>query len=402
MSHQEDLLQQILLKIARRYELKGRLGGTMKLGQAINSRELSKLHNFFGLSPIRVNAREEARLYFDKLLDSGTQEQWLDKIGDALGYVLTQKVNPKDDEHVEMLLERLRLAFPDLSELLQFLAEDGSTFERMLVTKGKEWISTTFFQIAETVQFVLTNNEPITISELGARFFSDSKALRQGELRALVVRWLRLLSPDCEMLEKDEDVWANYNLLNDRLTVNCVIYGPIIYEKDGKVFDWIYQLYEQGEAATVGWSNIHDIDTLYFHPDQNGQIDLICSENEAPFSQLMRQQPNQCLLFTGGFPGSAVQKLFALLAPQAANCYHWGDSDPAGLRIAAIMNSIHPLKLYRCDLATLQNLRFSLIPLSQKQKDICLQLLTTLPDLPFAEELLFTLENGWLEQESWR
>ena len=402
MGDQEDLLQQVLLKIARRYELKGRLSGTMKLGQTINSREIAELHNFFGLSPIRVNAKEEVRLYFDKLLDSASQEQWLDKTGVALGYVLTQKVNPKDDGRVEILLERLRLAFPDLAEIIQFLAEDSSAIGRMLITKGEDWISTTFFQVAETVQFVLANNEPITVSELGARFFSDSKALRQGELRAMVVQWLRLFSPDCEMLEKDEHVWASYNLLNDRLTVNCVIYGPVIYEKDGKVFDWIYRLYEQGEAATIGWSNIHDIDTMYFQPTKNGQPDLICSENEAPFSQLMRQQPSQCLLFTSGWPGSAVQKIYSFLAPQTANCYHWGDSDPAGLRIAAIMNSIHPLQLYRCDLATLQNLRSSLIPLSQKQKDICMQLLTTEPNLPFAEELLFTLENGWLEQESWR
>ena len=264
MGDQEDLLQQVLRKIARRYELKGRLSGTMKLGQTINSREIAELHNFFGLSPIRVNAKEEVRLYFDKLLDSASQEQWLDKTGVALGYVLTQKVNPKDDGRVEILLERLRLAFPDLAEIIQFLAEDSSAIGRMLITKGEDWISTTFFQVAETVQFVLANNEPITVSELGARFFSDSKALRQGELRAMVVQWLRLFSPDCEMLEKDEYVWARYNLLNDRLTVNCVIYGPVIYEKDGKVFDWIYRLYEQGEAATIGWSNIHDIDTMYF------------------------------------------------------------------------------------------------------------------------------------------
>jgi hypothetical protein len=116
----------------------------------------------------------------------------------------------------------------------------------------------------------------------------------------------------------------------------------------------------------------------------------------------MRQKNNQCLLFTSGFPGSAVQKIYSLLAPQASTCYHWGDSDPAGLRIAAIMNSIYPLQLYRCDISTLQKHRPFLLPLLQKQKDICLNLLTRLPDFPFADELLFTLENGWLEQESWR
>ena len=287
-------------------------------------------------------------------------------------------------------------------KLIDNLAEDSETFVRMLGTKGENWVSTIFFQVAETIQFVFTNNEPITISELGARFFHNSKALRQGEIRAIFLNWLRLHSLDSELFERDEDVWANYNILNDRLTVNAVIYGPIIYEKNGKVFDWIYQLYKQGEAATIGWSNIYDIDTMYFLHAEERQPDLICSENEAPFSQLMRQQSKHCLLFTSGFTGSTAQKIYGFLAPHAANCYHWGDSDPAGLRIAAIMNSLYPLKLFRCDLVALQHFRSSLIPLTQKQKDICIQLLATTPEFPFSDELQFTLENGWLEQESWR
>lgn len=69
---------------------------------------------------------------------------------------------------------------------------------------------------------------------------------------------------------------------------------------------------------------------------------------------------------------------------------------------AAIMHSIYRLQLYRCDLQSLERHKAFLIPLTQKQKDICLHLLVSTPDFPFAEELLFTLENGWLEQESWR
>lgn len=402
MTDQEDFLRQVLEKIARRYELKGLLRGTLKLGRMLSSREMGRLYNFFGIAPIRVNAKSEVRLHLDKLLESGSESLWLAKIGDSLGSPLQPPAGTTDHETVRLLLGRLRLAFPDLEELVHSLEEDSSALQRMHATKSDEDVISCCFQAAEAVRFVLHNREPITISELGARFFNNSKALRQGELRALLLQWLRFVSPDSGILEQEEDLWASFHVLHDRLTVNAVLFGPVVYRKDGRIFDWIYRLYQQGEAATIGWSNLQNVDTMYFQDREHGPPELICCENEAPFSQLMRRQKNQCLLFTSGFPGSAVRKSYSLLAPQASACFHWGDSDPAGLRIAAIMHSLHPLQLYRCGLSTLHRHQPFLLPLSQKQKDICLDLLMTIPDFPFAEELLFTLENGWLEQESWR
>ncbi len=391
----------ILEKIGRRYELKGKLSGTMKLGQALSSEEMATLGNFFGLAPLRVNAKEEVRLLFDKLLEDG-QEQWLEKISGHFGYSLKEKNNPDAGQQIKTLLSRLTLAFPKLKPLLSFFERDCTFLERMFARHPEETVNTRCFQAAEIVVFLLNPCEPITISELGARFCSDSKALRGGELQRLVVQWLRLCSPDSSMLENDDDLWACHNVLTDRLTVNGVLYGPVIYEKNGKTFDWIYQLYLQGEAATIGWSNICDIERMYWKEQENEPPILICCENEAPFSQLMRQEHNQALLFTGGFPGSAVQKLYQMLAPHSATCYHWGDSDQAGLRIAAIMHSLYPLQLFRCDITTLRRHKHYLLPLSQKQKDAALHSLVSQPVFPFAEELLFTLENGWLEQEGWQ
>ena len=396
-----DYFLRVIEKVARRYELKGRLQGTLKLGQTLDRQEMTQLHNFFGISPIHVNAKNEVRLSFDKLLGSGSEHQWLEKIGDALGHPLQQQNRMNADEKTQRLLSRLQLAFPALIELIDFLEEEHAVLKRMLTIKSEEAVNTSCFQTAEAVQFVLQNSIPITVAELGAKFFHDSKALRQGESRALFLQWLRFFSIDNEMLEKDEDILASYHVQGDRLTVNAVLYGPVVYEKNGKLFDWIYELYSQGEAASVGWSNISNVDRMYFQDMEDGPPDIICCENEAPFSLLMRQRNPRCLLFTSGFPGSAVQKIYSLLAPKAATCYHWGDSDPAGLRIAAIMNAIHRLQLYRCDLQTLQKHKPFLIPLTQKQKDICMHLLMTTPNFPFADELLFTLENGWLEQESW-
>ena len=402
MADNQSFLTGLLERVARRYQLKGRWSGTMKLGQALGRDEMAILGNFFGLNPLRVNGKEEVRLSFDRLLENGPEEQWLEKVSDHLGYSLKLLVKKDASEPVKTLLSRISLAFPNLVPLVSSLREDCTSLERMFVRKGEEAAGKQCFQAAATVNFLLNSCGPTTISELGARFCNDSKVLRQGELRSLVVQWLRLCSMDSQLLEQEEDLWASYNVLSDRLTVNGVLYGPVIYEKNGKTFDWIYQLYLQGEPATINWSNIRDIDRMFWKEQKNTPTVLICCENEAPFSRLIRQEKNQGLLYTGGFPGSAVQRLYRLLAPQAASCYHWGDSDPAGLRIAAIMHSLHPLQLYRCDLAVLQCHKHCLLSLSQKQQNAAQHLLASQPDFPFTEELLFTLENGWLEQESWQ
>lgn len=82
------LLENVLSKIARRYQLKGCLSGTMKLGRDLDGDTMAELGNFFGLDPLRVNKKEEVRLHFAALLENGSESQWLEKIGDALGHQL--------------------------------------------------------------------------------------------------------------------------------------------------------------------------------------------------------------------------------------------------------------------------------------------------------------------------
>ncbi len=398
-----DFLEEVLSKIARRYSLKMCLSGTMKLGVHLDHQQMAALGNFFGLAPLRVSNKEEVRLLFQVLLQNGSEAQWLKKIGDRLGYPLQPqpKNNTKTNrEATKRILASLVLAYPELEALLFVLQEDDTSIRSILSKNSEKKGREKCFITAEIITFLMHNSEPITVSDLGAQFYKDSKALRQGELRRLLVNWLRLFEPEPELLD-EVDLLAIHRILHDRLTVNAVLYGPVIYEKNGKTFDWIYQLYQQGEIATVGWSNIQDIDKIYLHGQDSIILDLISCENEAPFSGLIHQKKNSCLLFTSGFPSSAVQKLYQLLAPLAANCYHWGDSDPAGLRIAAIMHKLYPLQLYRCDVSSLQQRKKKLLPLTQQQKNAILSILVTQPDHPFQDELLYTLENGWLEQESW-
>ncbi|MBW2683599.1 MAG: DUF2399 domain-containing protein [Deltaproteobacteria bacterium] len=399
-----DFLEEMLSKVARRYSLKMCLSGTMKLGEHLDREQMVVLANFFGLPPLRVNNKEEVRLIFKDLLQNGSESQWLEKIGDVLGYSLQpqpENTNETNREATKRTLASLVLAYPELYSLFSVLQDDDSSIRSIFSGNSEKKGKRKCFTMAELISFLLHNKEPITVSDLGAQFFKDSKTLRQGELRTLLIRWLRFLEPESASLE-EIDLLSQHHILHDRLTVNAVLYGPIVYEKSGKTFDWIYQLYQQGETATVGWSNIQDIDKIYFKKQVSSIPDLITCENEAPFSNLIHQKKHNCLLFTSGFPSSTVQKLYQLLAPLAANCYHWGDSDPAGLRIAAIMYKLHPLQLYRCDVSVLQKHKKKLHPLTQQQKNDILNILVTQPNFPFSDELLFTLENGWLEQEGWQ
>lgn len=398
-----DFLLAVLDKIARRYSKRGRLSGRMKLGTALDHAVLTRLHQYFGVAPLRINTKEETHLDFDRLLTEATQEQWLNRIGRRLGRPVQVAQSLAIEQEVSVIIARLKLAFPQLSKITDRLADPQSgihaLFFSMLKQKKAPALTDLAFQTAQAVVFLLSNHDPITISELGARFFENSKALRQGEARQLLIDWLAC----CFGLDQEEDehIWSHVHVYHDRLTVNAVIYGPIVYTKNGMTFDWIARLYQQGEPATLSWSNLQGIEEMGW-AEKNVTPRLISCENEAPFSRLIREKGTDCLLFTSGFPNSAVHRLYALLAPRARDCLHWGDTDPNGLYIASLLYAIHPLSLYRCNLATIKRHTDYLLPLTARQRERAQTILNTIEAFPFPEELACTLASGWMEQEIWQ
>lgn len=399
---QSAFLTKVLNKVARRYENRGRLNGVMKIGTSLDHEKLQILHNFFGIPPIRINNKDEVRLHFDLALESTPESEWISKINSHLGYTLQAVVKEDQSQAIVMLISRLKLAFPDLKAITERLSAAQDDLNRMFKNEPEQYVTEFCFQAAETLQFLLKNKTPITISELGARFFNNSKLLRQGEARHLILRWLNIYCPGLDKVENEDEIWATYHVYHDRLTVNAVIYGPIVYTKNGKEFDWIFKLFEHGEAATISWANLQGVEKIGWKGRDDNPPDLICCENEAPFSSLIRQKGDDCILFTSGYPGSGVCKIYELLAPQAASSCHWGDTDPNGLHIASILHSIYPLRLFRCDLETLKQHTQHLLPLSQKHEHRAELILQNNRQFPFRNELLYTLENGWLEQENWR
>ncbi|MFA6717155.1 MAG: DUF2399 domain-containing protein, partial [Victivallaceae bacterium] len=126
---------------------------------------------------------------------------------------------------------------------------------------------------------------------------------------------------------------------------------------------------------------------------------IITCENESPFNFMRREPDLPPLVYTAGFPNSTVRRFLALL-PKQTKIRHWGDTDPEGLAIAAIINRIRPVELFRCGIAECEKLSGSLIPLDKRKRKRGEVMLRD-SKFPFRRELEFSLNYGWLEQESW-
>ncbi len=398
-------LRRFLVKICQRCRKRGALTGMMKLGQRLNRKELAALRALFGMQALSVTRSDEVRVSFDryfKEMNPALVEEWIDGLhlcldlprGDAAGEQYHKR------REVELVLERLRLAFPELTALHHALAAETGSVGRFFSCNRETQAN--YFKAAAITRFLLTNREPVTFSDLGARFCNDSKALRNTELSRLVAAWLLVMEQEQGSWPDAEDtVWDRHHVVRDRLSVQATVFGPLLYEKNNHTHDWIYKLWRAGEPATLSWANIAGIDRMFAAAADWPGNELITCENETPFGRMVRERRPGIIIYTCGFPNDAVLSLYRHIAPQAGSRRHWGDSDLAGLRIAAMLHAVHSLRLWRCDLANLQKQRNHMIALPEEQKKRIEQFLANHPGFPFSAELCFTLEHGWLEQESW-
>lgn len=318
-------------------------------------------------------------------------EPWLKAAAAVLG---NYQITPKDD-NVTLLLERLNMLFAELDSALEFLRGKRNIIKRKITELGKEAAFTHYKLCLAAVKFLQQNRELLTSSDLGVKICGDSKAFRAGGV---------LNNNTAELLAAELGCPPNESMTQCRIIDNptstvVTVYGPFIYyDNNGKVFDWIKQLWERGEAATLNAGNLAHIDKIELSHEVES---LLSCENESPFNHLIRENNHQALIYTAGFPNSAVKKFITLLNANI-DFLHWGDTDPEGLEIAAILNNLKPLQLYRCGAGEIERLKARLIPLSKSKIKRAHNLLKK-PDFKFRKALKLTLEySGWLEQESWQ
>jgi hypothetical protein len=399
----EDLLRHApalrpyLETMFKRYASQGRLPKTMTLGPHLPAADLLALRHCFGVRHVTLAAGGKVKVQLEHFFrDSSTAaELWLAGVSAVLGHDPATAATPESGDEFATLLDRLRLQHASLSHLL------GPVFDRpALRRKHAAQPDALFWQLDRLCRGaadLLTSSDLCRLSNLGVQLFNDSKALRKGTENYNLLGNLL-----CEFFGEDlpdrEAAYERCGVGDNATAVKVTVYGPFTYLRRGKLYHWPRELWEVGEPAVLSLANLQEISEIRLP----ATAELITCENETPFNDLIQTMPGAALLYTAGYPNSAVRQFLRKLVPLSAPLQHWGDSDPDGYLIAQALEAIHPLRLWRCELCSLQQARERLRPLTGLKLARGRRLLENHPDFPFATELSFALEHGWLEQEAWQ
>ena len=393
--------------ICDRIDRQGQLPKQVKLGQGLHHyQELSPLRRLFG-DGLRETASGIVRVDIEHLLRRLSVKQrngWSEALYAVLG---REQVNRpaerrENESDVTRILERWMLEFSDLPEFGRFLHDRLEHWRRKVAGNGSEATQRVLFLAGKTVRSLRVNEAPIGLAEVAARCCGDSKALQSSELWGLVGDGLLCSAGDIPPYTLDQRNAAIRlcGVTENPTAVRVTLFGPVVYRKNGVTMDWIKRLWQMGEAAVLTWENLQGIESMGL-AEEAPDARLITCENETPFCRLTREEGNAVVVYTEGYPNTAVKRLLSLLAPDLEVAWHWGDTDLDGLRIAGIVDEVLPVNLWRCDLPDLARCREGLIALDGAQLQRSRQFGERRPDFRFSEELAFTIENGWLEQESW-
>lgn len=398
-------IQPLLMKLSKRIERNHGLTGRMKLGSRLSENVRSALLMIFPNAALSFCINDDVILRIYRIVNSNDEaDDWISAFQTALRSIAPQ--NDKDDgltaPELRKIVDRGRLLYFDLNSCWHSIEENPEEYLRLMRSKKMEEAQDEIFTIAEAVRWLRSDHEPIGLMDLSARFFNDSKVLKtRSSLVKLLQDWLMLLRNDeIDVTETEilrESVLADHGVFDNVTSSKVTLFGPLKYIKHGEIHDWPASLFEIGESATLSWDNLQGIEQIIL-PENS--IVISC-ENETPFNQLIRECHTDLIIYTAGYPNSAVRRMFRLLAESTVKIQHWGDSDLDGLIIASILHKISPLILWRCGIDELHRQKDRLIPLTASQKARAERYLSNHSDFLFKDELQFTLQYGWLEQESW-
>jgi len=302
-------------------------------------------------------------------------EEWIQALQQSANYTA-----PEQDRSREDLFHRLCFQIPSI---------DWREFRSELRTGLEIDVLKDAFCAAE----YLTECPPaVAPAELGARLFQNSKRLKNHSVLTWLCRFLRQkngIAPECA----DREILEKFGLTANPTASTVMLFGPFFYESAGERMTWIHDLWHRNQSAILSCDNLNGLGKI------SVSRPVLTIENETVFNRMKQGQTDYALVYTAGFPGRAVRKWIEALPPETL-LFHWGDGDPEGFEIAAILHAIHPLELFRCDAGSMEQLKDSAIPLPPAKQKRAERLAQT-PDFPFPKEIDWILQNRcWLEQES--
>jgi hypothetical protein len=297
------------------------------------------------------------------------------------------QAEPSPADRLDQTVRRLNVLFPQEAPLIRALGTSDHALRCFRLSASASADLTALFK---ALLFLRQAPAGITLSELGAKFFNDSKALRGGARRQQFEHLLRLQSGDAH-----SDTAALLNacgIIENPYTTHAVVFAPFAYRaRDGAWLDWPLRLWQRGEAAILSWRTVRTVEAIRF---ETPCPVIVTSENAAPFHRLVELR--RAALYTEGYPNAAVKNLLARFAEAGTSALHWGDTDLDGYRIAEQISRCLPTTRYAPQEPSPHT---RLLHLTHEQHQRLAQFIDTNPDFPYLAELRHTLAHGWLEQE---
>lgn len=313
-------------------------------------------------------------------------------LADLLGVASNETLCTKRETALATALLRQKLIHPGCAALLDAIS---GTDELVRLFRRQEQAEAALDGLLRAVEHLRDNRSPITLSQLGADALQDSKALRTGALRNLLVTLLATL--DGTEDEDSAQVLARFGVIDNPYTTLALLYGPVAYvDASGNVWDWPAHLHAAGQVAALTWAQVQEMRAIRLTAPSPG---VITSENAAPFHRLVERRESAVCVYTEGYPNSAVMHVLSLLAQAGLCARHWGDTDLDGLRITACVARAIPTERVRENEAACAG---QSIPLDDAQRKRAAAYLATHPDFIYRDALTDTLRHGWREQEQSR
>lgn len=376
--------------LARRYYRTGRLPRVITLGEETDDPDVVQaLENTFEAFYV-LDGRFTVEIA--KLLRTDESMQALRKL---LEPFLARPPDPAPEKAMVSAIRLQRGAYPALADCLDQLRTAGDLLKFFKEQPQPEQL---LQGLLATATFIRENRQaPVTLCELGRRFFNNEHALHDPAAENLLLHILAVLQNEGQ--EASRSLFARFGIVANPCTTQAVLYGDFSYEQKGVRQDWPSALYKAGQSVILSWEQLHALSRLDAAAPLEG---VITSEHVKPFQALVGQRLPYLLVLTNGYPNAAVVALLTALARQNWTCLHWGSTDPTGLRIAERVARVIPTTLIYSRPDRVEQPPGARQPLTTTQQQQLADLLAASPEFPFAREARDALARGWTDQRKTR